>query len=157
MMKSKKSAGYSPKLGDGVPSSFGGPDMNVWKIVKKTLPFFGTRPFFRIASGLIEEIQAALLHPAREIAGADFVGNIERRMIGHKKCHRRIFIRDALPRKRELERREGFCFEIGGPGVLRDDIAAALSRSISDVSGELMMLELQGAVRNNGGGYYARG
>ncbi len=37
-----------------------------------------------------------------------------------------------------------------------DDIAAALSRSISDVSGQLMMLELQGAVRNNGGGFYAR-
>ena len=37
-----------------------------------------------------------------------------------------------------------------------DDIAAALNRSIADVSGELMMLELQGAVRNNGGGFYAR-
>lgn len=37
-----------------------------------------------------------------------------------------------------------------------DDIAATLSRSISDVSGELMMLELQGAVRNSGSGFYAR-
>lgn len=37
-----------------------------------------------------------------------------------------------------------------------DDIAAKLSRSIGDVSGELMMLELQEAVRNTGSGYYAR-
>ena len=46
MMKSKKSAGYSPKY--GVPF---GPLMNVWKIVKKMLPFFGTLPFLRISSG----------------------------------------------------------------------------------------------------------
>src|SRR5688572_8805459 len=50
MMKSKKSGGYSPKYGDGLPS-FGGPDMNVWKIVKKMLPLVGTLPFFRIDSG----------------------------------------------------------------------------------------------------------
>ena len=25
--------------------------MKVWKIVKKTLPFFGTRPFLRMSSG----------------------------------------------------------------------------------------------------------
>ena len=54
-MKSKKSGSYSPKYGLGCifPSapSFGGPDMNVWKIVKKTCPFLGTFPFFLIASG----------------------------------------------------------------------------------------------------------
>jgi len=27
--------------------------MNVWKIVKKMLPFFGTRPFLRMSSGAI--------------------------------------------------------------------------------------------------------
>jgi hypothetical protein len=27
--------------------------MNVWKIVKNTLAFFGTRPFLRISSGLM--------------------------------------------------------------------------------------------------------
>ena len=27
--------------------------MKVWKIVKKTLPFFGTRPFLAISSGLM--------------------------------------------------------------------------------------------------------
>jgi len=27
--------------------------MKVWKIVKNTLPFFGTRPFLRITSGSI--------------------------------------------------------------------------------------------------------
>ena len=37
-----------------------------------------------------------------------------------------------------------------------DDIAAKLDRSIGDVSGELMLLELQEIVRNAGGGYYCR-
>lgn len=37
-----------------------------------------------------------------------------------------------------------------------DDIAAKLGRTISDVSGELMMLELQDLVRNTGGGFYRR-
>ena len=37
-----------------------------------------------------------------------------------------------------------------------DDIAAKLDRTISDVSGQLMMMELQEMVRNNGGGYYCR-
>ncbi len=37
-----------------------------------------------------------------------------------------------------------------------DDIAAKVNRSINDVSGLLMMLELQEVVRNNGGGYYCR-
>src|SRR6202011_3270334 len=52
MMKSKKSGGYSPKYGEGLPS-LGGPLMKVWKIVKKMLPFFGTLPFLRMSSGLI--------------------------------------------------------------------------------------------------------
>lgn len=42
--------GYSPKYGDGFPST-GGPLMKVWKIVKKMFPFFGTLPFFLISSG----------------------------------------------------------------------------------------------------------
>src|SRR5208337_1047156 len=50
MMKSKKSGGYSPKYGAGFPSE-SLPVMNVWKIVKKTLAFLGTRPFLRISSG----------------------------------------------------------------------------------------------------------
>jgi len=33
--------------------SFGGPLINVWKIVKKMLPFFGTFPFFLMSSGAI--------------------------------------------------------------------------------------------------------
>lgn len=37
-----------------------------------------------------------------------------------------------------------------------DDIAAKVGKSVSEVSGELMMLELQGSVRNIGSGYYAR-
>lgn len=37
-----------------------------------------------------------------------------------------------------------------------DDIAAQLGKGISEVSGEIMMLELQGAVRNEGSGYYSR-
>lgn len=37
-----------------------------------------------------------------------------------------------------------------------DDIAAKLDRTIGDVSGQLMMMELQEMVRNNGGGYYCR-
>jgi hypothetical protein len=45
-MKSKKSGGYSPKY--GAPP---GPLMKVWKMVKKMLPFFGTRPFLRMSSG----------------------------------------------------------------------------------------------------------
>ncbi len=45
-MKSKKSAGYSPKY--GAPP---GPLMKVWKMVKKMLPFFGTRPFLRMSPG----------------------------------------------------------------------------------------------------------
>src|SRR5205809_4088344 len=51
-MKSKKSGGYSPKYGEGLPS-LGGPLMNVWKIVKNRLAFFGTLPFLRMSSGLI--------------------------------------------------------------------------------------------------------
>lgn len=31
----------------------GGPEMNVWKMVKKMLPFFGTLPFLRMSSGAI--------------------------------------------------------------------------------------------------------
>ena len=49
-MKSKKSGGYWPNHGDGFPSS-AGPDMNVWKIVRKTLALVGTRPFLRNSSG----------------------------------------------------------------------------------------------------------
>ena len=45
MMQSKKSGGYSPKQGDG------GPDMKVWKMLKKRLPFLGTAPFLRMAYG----------------------------------------------------------------------------------------------------------
>ena len=37
-----------------------------------------------------------------------------------------------------------------------DDIAAKLGRTINDVSGELMVLELQEMVRNTGGGFYRR-
>lgn len=37
-----------------------------------------------------------------------------------------------------------------------DDVAAKLNKSVNDVSGELMMLELQEAVHNAGGGYYSR-
>lgn len=37
-----------------------------------------------------------------------------------------------------------------------DDIAAKLNLSVGEVSGELMMLELQGSVRSGGGGYYSR-
>ncbi len=37
-----------------------------------------------------------------------------------------------------------------------DDIAEALSKSVGEVSGELMMLELQGHVHSAGGGYYSR-
>lgn len=37
-----------------------------------------------------------------------------------------------------------------------DDLAEALGQSVSDVSGELMMLELQGSVQSTGGGYYSR-
>src|ERR1022692_1150361 len=59
MMKSKKSAGYSPKYGEGWPS-FGGPLIKVWKIVKKMLPFFGTFPFLRMSSGAIRTIDPGL-------------------------------------------------------------------------------------------------
>src|SRR5574343_1369709 len=52
MIRSKKSAGYSPKYGDGCPS-LSGPDINVWKIVKKILPFLGTLPLLRISAGSI--------------------------------------------------------------------------------------------------------
>src|SRR6202011_2052359 len=52
MMKSKKSGGYSPKYGEGLPS-FGGPLIKVWKIVKNRLAFFGTLPFLRMSSGLM--------------------------------------------------------------------------------------------------------
>lgn len=37
-----------------------------------------------------------------------------------------------------------------------DDIAARLGKTVSDVSGELMMLELQGSVHSDGSGYYSR-
>lgn len=37
-----------------------------------------------------------------------------------------------------------------------DDIAAQLGKTVSDVSGELMMLELQGSVQSGAGGYYSR-
>lgn len=37
-----------------------------------------------------------------------------------------------------------------------DDIAAQLGKTVADVSGELMMLELQGSVQGGGGGYYSR-
>lgn len=37
-----------------------------------------------------------------------------------------------------------------------DDIAAQLGTTINNVSGELMMLELQGSVHSGGGGYYSR-
>lgn len=37
-----------------------------------------------------------------------------------------------------------------------DDIAAQLGSTVNDVSGELMMLELQGSVQSGGGGYYSR-
>src|ERR1019366_1676784 len=51
-MKSKKSGGYSPKYGEGLPS-FGGPLIKVWNMVKNRLAFFGTLPFLRMSSGLI--------------------------------------------------------------------------------------------------------
>ncbi len=37
-----------------------------------------------------------------------------------------------------------------------DDIAARLGKTVHDVSGELMMLELQGSVHSGGSGYYSR-
>lgn len=37
-----------------------------------------------------------------------------------------------------------------------DDLSAKLNKTVSEVSGELMMLELQGTVHNAGGGYYSR-
>lgn len=37
-----------------------------------------------------------------------------------------------------------------------DDIAAQLGKTVGDVSGELMMLELQGSVHSDGSGYYSR-
>lgn len=37
-----------------------------------------------------------------------------------------------------------------------DDLAEALNKSVGEVSGELMMLELQGNVHAAGGGYYSR-
>lgn len=37
-----------------------------------------------------------------------------------------------------------------------DDIAEAISKSVGEVSGELMMLELQGQVHSAGNGYYCR-
>lgn len=37
-----------------------------------------------------------------------------------------------------------------------DDIAAQLGKTVSEVSGELMMLELQGSVQSGGSGYYSR-
>src|SRR5438477_10345640 len=49
-MKSKKSGGYSPKYGLGSPA-LGGPLMKVWRMVKNTLAFLGTLPFFLISSG----------------------------------------------------------------------------------------------------------
>src|SRR2546425_6769989 len=57
-MKSKKSGGYSPKYGDGLPS-FGGPLINVWKMVKNRLPFFGTLPFLRMSSGAIRTMASS--------------------------------------------------------------------------------------------------
>ena len=40
--------------------------MNVWKIVKKTLPFFGTLPFFWISSGLMRT-RSSSLNAANEV------------------------------------------------------------------------------------------
>lgn len=37
-----------------------------------------------------------------------------------------------------------------------DDIAAQLGKTVNEVSGELMMLELQGSVHSGGSGYYSR-
>lgn len=37
-----------------------------------------------------------------------------------------------------------------------DDIAAQIGKTVSEVSGELMMLELQGSVHSSGSGYYSR-
>lgn len=37
-----------------------------------------------------------------------------------------------------------------------DDIAAQLGKTVAEVSGELMMLELQSSVQSEGGGYYSR-
>src|ERR1035438_9854003 len=57
-MKSKKSGGYSPKYGEGLPS-FGGPLMKVWKMVKNRLAFFGTLPFLRMSSGVIRTMASS--------------------------------------------------------------------------------------------------
>src|SRR5450759_2580761 len=51
-MKSKKSVGYSPKYGSGLPS-LSLPLIKVWKMVKKMLPLIGTLPFLLISFGLI--------------------------------------------------------------------------------------------------------
>jgi hypothetical protein len=51
-MKSKKSAGYWPNQGEGLPSTVG-PLMKVWKMVRKTLALVGTRPFLCSSSGSI--------------------------------------------------------------------------------------------------------
>src|SRR2546430_6201308 len=56
-MKSKKSGGYSPKYGDGLPS-FGGPLMKVWKMVKNRLAFFGTLPILRRSEEHTSELQS---------------------------------------------------------------------------------------------------
>ena len=39
--------------------SFGGPLMNVWKMVKNRLPFLGTLPFLLMASGAIRTIASS--------------------------------------------------------------------------------------------------
>jgi len=49
-MKSKKSGGYSPKEGVGSPPA-SVPLMNVWKMVKKRLPFLGALPFLLMSAG----------------------------------------------------------------------------------------------------------
>lgn len=51
-MKSKKSGGYWPNQGEGLPSG-ADPLMKVWKMVMNTLALVGTRPFLRRSPGSI--------------------------------------------------------------------------------------------------------
>jgi hypothetical protein len=61
--KSKKSGSYSPKYG-----FLSGPDINVWKMVKNTLPFLGTSPRAVIWLGNMRTNASSLKLPKSSLA-----------------------------------------------------------------------------------------
>ena len=72
----------------------------------------------------VREIEAALLHPAFEIVGRDFVRRVQQRMIRRENANLRTFVSDAVARNLEGERADLFGFQIGGRVVLHDNHAA---------------------------------